>query len=92
MKIRPALWLCLAFVVSAVTSGVAQEASASQKPKLRGFTIVSPARDANGSMLKPAAASANSALATFNYTTATLTLESWWGRIHSPLDRLLPPP
>jgi len=71
MKIRPALWLCLAFVVSAVTSGVAQEASASQKPKLRGFTIVSPARDANGSMLKPAEASANSALATFNYTTVS---------------------
>src|SRR5438309_11603978 len=71
MKIRPALWWCLAFVMLAVTSGPAQEVSASQKPKLKGFTIVRPARDANGNLRSPADASANSALATFNYTTVS---------------------
>src|SRR5437667_12791102 len=69
MTIRPALWWCLAFVMFAVTTGLAQEVSVSQKPKLNAFTIVNPARDANGNMLRPADASASSALATFNYTT-----------------------
>src|SRR5439155_1257107 len=63
MKIRPALWLCLASLTLAVTSGMAQEVSISQKPKLKGFTIVRPARDANGNLRSPADASANSALA-----------------------------
>ena len=71
MTIRPALWLCLASVMFAVTSGLAQEVSVSQKPKLKAFTIVSPARDANGNKLSPADASANSELATFNYTTVS---------------------
>src|SRR5438270_12095231 len=71
MKIRPALWLCLASLTLAVTSGMAQEVSISQKPKLKGFTIVRPARDANGNLRCPADASANSALATFNYTTVS---------------------
>jgi subtilase family serine protease len=39
MKIRPALWLCLAFVMSVVTSGVAPEASASQKPNLNTYRV-----------------------------------------------------
>ena len=71
MKIRPALWLCLASLTLAVTSGMAQEVSISQKPKLKAFTIVRPARDANGNLRSPADASANSALATFNYTTVS---------------------
>src|SRR5207244_11756447 len=64
MTIRPALWWCLASVMFTVT-GLAQEVSVSQKPKLKAFTIVNPARDANGNMLRPADASASSALATF---------------------------
>src|SRR5438874_4426211 len=71
MTIRPALWLCLASLTLAVTSGMAQEVSISQKPKLKGFTIVRPARDANGNLRSPADASANSALATFNYTSVS---------------------
>src|SRR5205809_5018820 len=70
MTIRPALWWCLASVMFTVT-GLAQEVSVSQKPKLKAFTIVNPARDANGNMLRPADASASSALATFNYTTVS---------------------
>ena len=71
MKIRPALWLCLAFAMFTVTSGLAQEVSVSQKPKLKAFSIVRPARDTNGNRLSPADASANSELATFNYTTVS---------------------
>src|SRR5438876_5605172 len=70
MTIRPALWWRLASVMFTVT-GLAQEVSVSQKPKLKAFTIVNPARDANGNMLRPADASASSALATFNYTTVS---------------------
>src|SRR5215467_4683821 len=67
MKIRPALWWCLASAMFTVTSGLAREYPLRKKPKLKAFAIVSPARDANGNKLSPADASANSALTTFTY-------------------------
>jgi hypothetical protein len=70
MKIRSALSLCLAFLMFAVALGLAQ-GSGSRKPALKAFSIVRPARDANGNMLSPAEASANSSLPTFNYTTVS---------------------
>ena len=71
MTHRPALWLCLIFVMIALASALAQEASIAPRPKLKAYTATMPARDANGNILSPADASANSALATFNYTTVS---------------------
>jgi len=43
-------------------------ASAQDRGKLKAYTVVRPARDANGKVLDPATASAISSLATFSYT------------------------
>jgi hypothetical protein len=67
MTLRPR-WLCLVFLTFMAASAVGQEASMAQRPKLRAYTAVRPARDAHGNKLIPAEAGANSSLAKFNYS------------------------
>jgi len=55
--------LCSTFFLFMATFAWAQS-----RGKLRAFTVVRPARDANGKVLDPATASAISSLATFSYT------------------------